>query len=133
MTPCHTTLHEVLRGSHPGYNPPWRTDSTRSPILPKTHQIPCHPQISVHLSRRIKINSAGGADDLDYATTNKGLDTVESRFPYPFQTPTEDILKDIKANSDHAKGVATKTIDERVRAPAYNIAQGIDQVSTHLL
>ena len=61
---------------------------------------------------------------------HKGLDTVESRFPYPFHTPTEDIIKDIKANHDHAKGVATKTIDERVRAPAYNIAQGIDQVCT---
>ena len=59
---------------------------------------------------------------------NKGLDVVESRIPYAFHTPTEDILKDLKANSDHAKGVATKTIDERVRTPAYNIAQGIDQV-----
>ena len=63
---------------------------------------------------------------------NKGLDAVESRLPYAFHTPTEDILKDLKANSDHAKDVATKTIDERVRTPAYNIAQGIDQVCASL-
>ena len=62
---------------------------------------------------------------------NKGLDAVESRIPYAFHTPTQDILKDLKANSDHAKDVATKTIDERVRTPAYNIAQGIDQVRLH--
>ena len=61
---------------------------------------------------------------------NKGLDVVESRIPYAFHTPTEDIIKDLKANSDHAKDVASKTIDERVRTPALNIAQGIDQVRT---
>ena len=26
---------------------------------------------------------------------HKGLDVVESRYPYPFKTPTEDIVKDI--------------------------------------
>ena len=61
---------------------------------------------------------------------NKGLDIVEQHFPYPFHTTTEDIIKDLKGRSDAAKDVATKTIDERVRTPAYNIAQGIDQVRT---
>ncbi|KAI0353920.1 lipid droplet-associated perilipin protein [Trametes cingulata] len=63
------------------------------------------------------------ADDL----ANKGLDVVESRYPYPFHTPTEDIIKDLKGRSDHAKDVANKTIDEKVRTPAYQVAQGIDQ------
>ncbi|KAI0365811.1 lipid droplet-associated perilipin protein [Pilatotrama ljubarskyi] len=63
------------------------------------------------------------ADDL----ANKGLDAVESRYPYPFHTPTEDIIKDLKGRSDHAKDVANKTIDEKVRTPAYQVAQGIDQ------
>ncbi|EJF56776.1 hypothetical protein DICSQDRAFT_93091 [Dichomitus squalens LYAD-421 SS1] len=58
---------------------------------------------------------------------NKGFDLVEQRFPYPFHTPTEDIFKDLKGRSDAARDVATKTIDARVRTPAYNIAQGIDQ------
>ncbi|KAH9916952.1 uncharacterized protein BXZ73DRAFT_53500 [Epithele typhae] len=58
---------------------------------------------------------------------NKGLDVVEARIPYPFHATTEEVIKDLKANSDHAKDVATKTIDERVRTPAMNLAQGIDQ------
>ncbi|PCH34966.1 hypothetical protein WOLCODRAFT_139660 [Wolfiporia cocos MD-104 SS10] len=58
---------------------------------------------------------------------NMGLDAVESRYPYPFKTPTEDILRDIKGRSDQARDVANKTIDERVKSPAYNVAQGIDQ------
>ncbi|KAI0641365.1 lipid droplet-associated perilipin protein [Trametes meyenii] len=58
---------------------------------------------------------------------NKGLDAVESRYPYPFQTPTEEIIKDLKGHSDHAKDVANKTLDEKVRTPAYQVVQGIDQ------
>ncbi|KAI0331779.1 lipid droplet-associated perilipin protein [Cubamyces sp. BRFM 1775] len=58
---------------------------------------------------------------------NKGLDAVESRYPYPFHTPTEDIIKDLKGRSDHAKDVANKTLDEKVKTPAYQVAQGIDQ------
>lgn len=59
---------------------------------------------------------------------NKGLDVVESRYPYPFQTPTQDIYRDIKQNTDQAVDVANKTIDLRIRTPAYGIAQGLDQV-----
>lgn len=33
----------------------------------------------------------------------------------------------MKGHSDHAKEVANKTIDERVKSPAYSVAQGIDQ------
>ena len=40
------------------------------------------------------------------------------------------MIKDLKGRSDAAKDVATKTIDEKVRTPALNIAQGIDQVRT---
>ena len=59
---------------------------------------------------------------------NKGLDVVESRYPYPFTVQSEDILKALKDRSEYARGVANKTIDERVRSPAYSAAQGIDQV-----
>ncbi|KAI0765874.1 lipid droplet-associated perilipin protein [Trametes elegans] len=58
---------------------------------------------------------------------NKSFDAIESRYPYPFHTPTEEIIKDLKGRSDAAKDVANKTIDEKVRNPAYQVAQGIDQ------
>ena len=67
------------------------------------------------------------ADDL----ANKGLDAVEARLPYPFHATSQDVIKDLKGRSDAAKDVATKTIDEKVRTPALNVAQGIDQVRTH--
>ena len=59
---------------------------------------------------------------------NKGLDAVESRYPYPFKTPTEDIVKDLKGRSDQARNVANKTIDDALVHPALSVAQGIDQV-----
>jgi hypothetical protein len=58
----------------------------------------------------------------------KGLDAVESRYPYAFTIQSEDILKALKERSGRARDVANKTIDERVRTPAYSAAQGIDQV-----
>ncbi|KAF8493427.1 hypothetical protein F5888DRAFT_821854 [Russula emetica] len=57
----------------------------------------------------------------------KGLDAVESRYPYPFTVQSEDLLKALKERSEYARDVANKTIDERVRTPAYSAAQGIDQ------
>lgn len=64
---------------------------------------------------------------------NMGLDAIESRYPYPFKTPTEEIIKDIKGQSDHAYDVANKAIDEKVKSPALSVAQGIDSVMSHVL
>ncbi|KAI0312171.1 lipid droplet-associated perilipin protein [Amylostereum chailletii] len=58
---------------------------------------------------------------------NKAVDVVEAKYPYPFKTPTENIFEDIKERRDHARDVAEKTIDERVKAPAVNVVQGIDK------
>ncbi|TCD66579.1 hypothetical protein EIP91_001136 [Steccherinum ochraceum] len=58
---------------------------------------------------------------------NMGMDAVESRYPYPFKTPTEDIMKDLKDRGDYAYDVANKTLNERVTSPAIQVAQGIDQ------
>jgi hypothetical protein len=58
---------------------------------------------------------------------NKGLDAVESRYPYPFTVQSEDILKALKDSSEYARDVANKTLDARLRTPAYSAAQGIDQ------
>ena len=62
---------------------------------------------------------------------NKAVDVVEQRYPYPFHTPTEEIYGALKQRGDHAYGVANKTIDDRVKTPAYGFAQGIDQVRIH--
>lgn len=59
---------------------------------------------------------------------NQGLDVVESRYPYPFKTPTEQISNDLKERTDYARDVANKTIDARVRSPVYTVVNGVDQV-----
>lgn len=64
---------------------------------------------------------------------NAAVDAVEARCPYPFRATTDDVARDLAAHSDHAKGVANKTLDDRVRAPAGRVAQGIDQVGSALL
>jgi Perilipin family len=61
---------------------------------------------------------------------NKGLDTIQSRFPYPFETAPEKVYSDLKKAPEDAKSVAIKTIDERITTPAYGIAKGVDSVST---
>jgi hypothetical protein len=64
---------------------------------------------------------------------NKGLDVVEGRFPYPFQTPTDQIVGDLKTQADNARNVASKTIDERIRAPVSGIVLGVDKSLTPLV
>ena len=63
---------------------------------------------------------------------SKGLDVVESRYPYAFTVQGEDLIKALKERSEYARDVANKTLDDRVRTPAYSAAQGIDQVCTPL-
>ncbi|KAI0298636.1 hypothetical protein B0F90DRAFT_1668935 [Multifurca ochricompacta] len=41
---------------------------------------------------------------------NKGLDAVESRYPYPFTVQGEDIIKAVKERSDYARDMANKTL-----------------------
>ena len=53
---------------------------------------------------------------------NKAVDVVQSRYPYPFTAKPEEVAL-----------LASKTIDERVKMPAYNVAQGIDQVRSTCL
>ena len=60
---------------------------------------------------------------------NQAVDVVEKKYPYPFKTPTEQISHDLKERTEHAKDVANKTIDERVRAPVATVVSGVDQVS----
>ena len=60
---------------------------------------------------------------------NKAVDAVESRYPYPFHAPTEEIYDTLKQQNEHALKLANKTLDDRVRNPAANLVQSVDQVS----
>jgi len=62
-----------------------------------------------------------------------GLDAVQSRYPAPFKVTVNDIKQDLKQRSDSVVLTAHKTIDERVRSPAYNVAQAIDQKFTPIV
>jgi len=59
---------------------------------------------------------------------NAGLDVVESRYPYPFKAKPEEITTYVRERKESALTAANKTIDEKVKSPAYGVAQGIDQV-----
>jgi hypothetical protein len=70
---------------------------------------------------------------------NKAVDVVESRYPYPFKAKPEEVasyVRDRRRSASEyvrerrasAVTVANKTIDEKVKSPAFNVAQGIDQV-----
>ncbi|KIY64244.1 hypothetical protein CYLTODRAFT_446112 [Cylindrobasidium torrendii FP15055 ss-10] len=63
----------------------------------------------------------------DYA--NKGFDVVESRYPSVFTTKPEDVTTFVRTRRESA----SKAIDERVRQPAWQVAQGIDERFTPVL
>lgn len=62
----------------------------------------------------------------------KGLDAVEAKIPYPFHSTPETVYNDLKRAPEQAKEAATKTIDEKIKAPAYHLAATADQVSVPL-
>jgi len=52
---------------------------------------------------------------------NKGLDAVQSRFPYPFEAKPEEV-------ANYVREKANKTFDKTVKSPACGVAEGIDKV-----
>ncbi|KAF5379015.1 hypothetical protein D9615_006050 [Tricholomella constricta] len=65
---------------------------------------------------------------------NKAVDAVESRYPYPFKAKPEEVATLVRERRKTAEdyvtnsvNVANKTIDENIKTPAINVAQGIDQ------
>jgi hypothetical protein len=60
---------------------------------------------------------------------NSGLDAVENRYPYPFKAKPEEVAEYVRGQREQAH----KALDERVRSPAYNVAQGIDQACISFL
>ncbi|PVG01417.1 hypothetical protein CPB86DRAFT_795099 [Serendipita vermifera] len=57
---------------------------------------------------------------------NKGLDTLQTRFPYPFESTPEKVYSDLRKAPEDARSVAYKTLDERIKTPAYGLAKGVD-------
>lgn len=66
---------------------------------------------------------------------NKAVDAVESRYPYPFKAKPEDVAAFVQEGRQSASEYvqvrldeANKTLDEKVRNPALNVAHELDQV-----
>ena len=64
------------------------------------------------------------ADDF----ANKAVDAVESRYPYPFKTTTEEVIGRIRKNSVAAVDAANTVIEGTVRSPARKVVRGVDSV-----
>ncbi|KAF9003150.1 hypothetical protein BDZ89DRAFT_967628 [Hymenopellis radicata] len=54
---------------------------------------------------------------------NKAVDVVESKYPRAFTTKPEEVASFVRER----RASASKVIDEKVRQPAFHVAQGIDQ------
>ncbi|KAI6116343.1 hypothetical protein F5141DRAFT_660855 [Pisolithus sp. B1] len=62
----------------------------------------------------------------DYA--NKGLDIVESKYPYPFKAKPEEVVSYVRERRQSVMSTANKRFDENVKTPALGVAEGIDKV-----
>ncbi|CAE6429713.1 unnamed protein product [Rhizoctonia solani] len=85
-----------------------------------------------NLSQPVQVRLAPVIDRVDgYA--NKGLDALESRWPYPFQATTEEVIGTLRQGPDAACGLAasyanaaTKAYEDRVKTPAYVLVSKVD-------
>jgi len=66
---------------------------------------------------------------------NKAVDVVENRYPYPFKAQPEEVVSYVrerrKSTTDYMNervSDVNKVIDDKVKTPALNVAQDIDQV-----
>ncbi|KAH7345145.1 hypothetical protein B0J17DRAFT_638565 [Rhizoctonia solani] len=64
---------------------------------------------------------------------NKGLDVLESRWPYPFHVTTEEVVGTLRQGPDAAydlaatyANAATKVYEDRVKTPAYVLVSKVD-------
>ncbi|KAJ1311595.1 hypothetical protein OPQ81_010073 [Rhizoctonia solani] len=85
-----------------------------------------------NLSQPVQIRLAPVIGRVDgYA--NKGLDALESRWPYPFQVTTEQVISTLRQGPDAAYGLAaayanaaSKAYEDRVKMPAYGLVSKVD-------
>lgn len=59
---------------------------------------------------------------------NKAVDVVEARYPYPFKAQPGEVANYVRERKNSTIDGVNKAIDDRVKTPALNVAQGIDQV-----
>lgn len=59
---------------------------------------------------------------------NKAVDVVEQKYPYPFTAKPDEVVSLVHKRGQSVSDYAHKTIDEKVKTPAYTVAQGIDEV-----
>ena len=67
---------------------------------------------------------------------NMAVDVVESRYPYPFKAKPEEVAALARQGQQNTTAYVhervngmNKAIDQKLRTPALNVAQDIDQVS----
>lgn len=63
---------------------------------------------------------------------NKAVDAVQSRYPYPFEAQPQEVADYVRETKDNTINGVNKAIDDRVKAPAFNVAHDIDQVGCYL-
>lgn len=64
---------------------------------------------------------------------NKGLDIVESRYPYPFKAKPADVASYVRQRRQSVMSTANKQFDQNVKSPALGVAEGIDKRFTPLV
>ena len=71
---------------------------------------------------------------------NMAVDVVESRYPYPFKAKPEEVAALARQGQQNTTAYVhdrvndvNKAIDKKIRTPALNVAQDIDQVSLFCL
>jgi len=82
-----------------------------------------------HISEPIQVRLAPVLIRAD-GLANKGFDAVQSYYPTPFTITSEQLREEVIQRRDYAYNTANKTLDNRVRTPAYSAAQAIDQVQS---
>lgn len=79
------------------------------------------------LTEPIQVRLASFIVSLD-GIANKAVDVVEARYPYPFSAQPEEVANYVRERKNSTIDGVSKAIDDKVKAPALSVAQGIDQV-----
>lgn len=106
------------------------TLSSNALTRPPYHAAQAISQTAYHYSQPLQSFLASllvCADDI----ANKGLDIVESKYPYPFKAKPEEVASYVRERRESVMSTANKRFDENVKSPALGVAEGIDRVSCH--
>jgi hypothetical protein len=59
---------------------------------------------------------------------NNVVDVVQARYPYPFQVQPQDVVTYVRERKNSTISGVNKAIDDKVKKPVINVAEGIDHV-----